>query len=79
MLQVGYTEKFPHVLGFESLDLLFFSVNEQGPCFTAVSLPRANNSLVEVAAGSVALIAVSLLAASIGRSLSSNEETQLRQ
>ena len=34
MLQVGEAEKFPHALGFESLDR-FFRVSKQGPCFTA--------------------------------------------
>ena len=31
VLQVGDTEKFPHALGFESLDS-FFRVSKQGPC-----------------------------------------------
>ena len=36
VLQVGDTEKkFPHALGFESLDL-FFRVSKQGTCFTAI-------------------------------------------
>ena len=34
LLRLGNTEKFPHVLGFESLDSLFLC--KQGPCFTAV-------------------------------------------
>ena len=35
VLQVGDTKKFPHALGFESLDP-FFRVSKQGPCITAV-------------------------------------------
>ena len=35
VLQVGIAEKFPHALGFESLDP-FLRVSKQGPCFTAV-------------------------------------------
>ena len=33
VFQVGDMEKFPHALGFKSLDP-FFSVSNQGPCFT---------------------------------------------
>ena len=42
LLQVGDVEKFPHALGLENLDPLFFflssflRVSKQGPCFTAV-------------------------------------------
>ena len=35
VLQVGDAEKFPHALGFESLNL-FFRVSKQGLCFTAI-------------------------------------------
>ena len=35
LLQVGVAEKFPHVVGFESLDS-FFRVSKQDSCFTAV-------------------------------------------
>ena len=35
VLQVRDMEKFPHALGFESLDP-FFKVSKQGPCLTAV-------------------------------------------
>ena len=34
-LQEGDTKKFPHALGFESMDP-FFRVSKQGPCFTAI-------------------------------------------
>ena len=30
-------EKFPHALGFESLDPFFFRVSKQGTCFTVVA------------------------------------------
>ena len=36
VLQVEDTEKFPHALGFESLDPSFFRVSKQGPCFTVL-------------------------------------------
>ena len=39
VLQVGDTEKFPHVLGFETLDP-FCRVSKQGSCFTAVEVTR---------------------------------------
>ena len=35
VFQVGDTEKFPHALGFESLDPFFQSAS-RGPCFTSV-------------------------------------------
>ena len=36
VIQAEDVEKFPHALGFESLDFFFFSVNKQGPCLTAM-------------------------------------------
>ena len=47
VLQVGNTEKFLQTLGFESLHL-FFSVNKQGPCFTATEEDVSNKRLVEL-------------------------------
>ena len=40
-------EKFPHALGFESLDP-FFRVSKQGPCFTAVKKDGRNKRLVQL-------------------------------
>ena len=37
VLHVGDVEKFPHALGFQSLDP-FFRVGKQGTCFTAEAL-----------------------------------------
>ena len=47
VLQVGDTEKFPHALGFESLDS-FFRVSKQGPCFTAIEEDGGDRRLVLV-------------------------------
>ena len=46
-LQVGEMEKFPHALGFESLDP-FFRVSKQGSCFTAVEEDGGSNRFVEL-------------------------------
>ena len=43
LLRLGNTEKFPHALGFESLDSLFLC--KQGPCFTAVEGGRGDKRL----------------------------------
>ena len=40
--------KFPHGLGFESLDPVYFSVREQGPCFTAIEEGGGNKRFVEL-------------------------------
>ena len=47
VLQVGDTKKFPHALGFESLDP-FFRVSRQGPCFTAVEEDGICRRLVQL-------------------------------
>ena len=47
VLQVGDAEKFPQVLGFESLDPIF-RVSEQDPCFTAIEEDRGNKKFVEL-------------------------------
>ena len=47
MLLVGDTEKFPHALGFKSLDPIF-RVSKQGPCFTAVKEDGGDKRLVEL-------------------------------
>ena len=47
VLQVGDTEKFPHTLGFESLDP-FFRISKQGPCFTAIEEDGGDKRLVEL-------------------------------
>ena len=47
VLQVRDTEKFPHALGFESLEP-FFKVSKQGPCFTAVEEDVGDERLVEL-------------------------------
>ena len=49
----GDAEKLPQVLGFEHLDLLFFSflfptVSKQGPCFTATEVDGGDKKLVEL-------------------------------
>ena len=58
VLQVGDTEKFPHALGFENLDLLF-RVSMQGLCLTAIEEDGGDERLVEFEfackAGGVAL------------------------
>ena len=58
MLQVGHAEKFPHALGFESLDP-FFRVSEQGLCFTAIEEDGGDKKFVQLEpaceAGGVAL------------------------
>ena len=46
MLQVGDAEKFPHALGFKSLDP-FFRVGVQGPCFTATEENGVDKRLVK--------------------------------
>ena len=38
-------DKFPQALGFKSLDP-FFSVNKQGPCFTAIEEDGGDKRLV---------------------------------
>ena len=47
LLQEGDTEKFPHALGFKSLDPIF-RVSKQGPCFTAVKEDGGDKRLVEL-------------------------------
>ena len=47
VLQVGDIEKFPHALGFESLDP-FYRVSKQGPCFTAVEEVGGDRRLLEL-------------------------------
>ena len=47
VLKTRDTEKFPHALGFESLDP-FFRVSKQGPCFTAVEENGGDKRLVEL-------------------------------
>ena len=47
LLQVGVAEKFPHVVGFESLDS-FFRVSKQDSCFTAVEENGGDKRLVEL-------------------------------
>ena len=47
VLQVGDTTTFPQALGFESLDP-FFTVSEQGPCFTAVEEGGGDKRVVEL-------------------------------
>ena len=47
VLQVGDTQKFPHALGFESLDPLL-KVSKQGPRFTAVEEDGGDKRLVEL-------------------------------
>ena len=51
VLQVGDTEKFPHTLGFESLDP-FFRISQQGPCFTAIAEDGGDKRLVVLALAS---------------------------
>ena len=46
VLQVRDTEKFPRVLGFETLDP-FFRVSKQGPCFTAIEEDGGDRRLVK--------------------------------
>ena len=48
VLQVGDVEKFPHALGFKSLDPFFFRVSKQGPCFTALEEDGDDKRLVEL-------------------------------
>ena len=51
VFQVGDTEKFPHAVGFKSLDhfsFLFFRVSKQGPCFSAVEEDGRDKRLVEL-------------------------------
>ena len=47
LLQVRDVEKFPHALGFESLDP-FFRVSKQGPCFKAIEEDQSNERLVQL-------------------------------
>ena len=47
VLQVGDAEKFPHALGFESLDPLF-RVSKHGPFFTAIEEDGGDRRLVEL-------------------------------
>ena len=47
VLQVGDAEKFPQVLGFESL-VTFFRVSKQGPCFTTKEEDGGDKRLVEL-------------------------------
>ena len=47
VLQVGDAEKFPHALGFESLDL-FFRVSKQDLCFTAVEEDGGDKRLAQL-------------------------------
>ena len=50
VLQVGGAGKFPHALGFESLDpfFFFFSVSKHGPCFTYKEEGGGAKRLVEL-------------------------------
>ena len=48
VLHVGDTEKFPHALGFESLDPFFYRISNQGPCSTAVEEDGGDKRLVEL-------------------------------
>ena len=48
MLQVGDAEKFPQMLGFESLDPFFWRVSKQGPCFTAIKEDGSDKRLIQV-------------------------------
>ena len=47
VLQVGYAEKYPQALGFESLDP-FFRVSKQGPCFTTMEEEGGDKRLVQL-------------------------------
>ena len=47
VLQVEDTKTFPHTLCFKSLDP-FFTVSEQGPCFTAVEEGGGDKRVVEL-------------------------------
>ena len=44
VIQGGDAEKFPHALGFESLDA-FFPVSKQGRCFTATDEDESDKRL----------------------------------
>ena len=46
VLQVGDAEKFPHALGFETLDP-FYRVSKQDACFTATDENGGDKRLVE--------------------------------
>ena len=46
VLQVGVAGKFPHALGFESLDPLF-RVSKHGPCFTTIGENGGDKTLAE--------------------------------
>ena len=48
VLHVGDAQKFPQVLGSESLDPFFFGVSKHGPCFTAIKEDRGDERLVEL-------------------------------
>ena len=46
--QAGEAEKFPHALGFESLDHFLCFQSQTGPCLTAVEEDGSNKRLVEL-------------------------------